>query len=221
MTPGSPWLRVLAATNPELRELEEHRAEMLRAATSDEARQVIEADAEHARSIHARLAERAQTARELYVLNDLARRLAGLHETANVLQEVTSKSRQLLSVDIAFILLRTDDGVLRIEFTDGSLGAALRGAEMREGEGLGGAVLKTGQPMWSENYLLDKRIRRVESVDMAAASEQLGGVLAVPLRAGDEALGVLLVGDRRPRRFAAREMERSSPREWCSAAFLR
>ncbi|WP_022927272.1 GAF domain-containing protein [Patulibacter americanus] len=45
------------------------------------------------------------------------------------------------------------------------------------------------------------------SVDDAAASEQLGGILGVPLLAGDETLGILLAADRRPRSFRVGEVE--------------
>ncbi|MDF2471156.1 MAG: pucR4, partial [Rhodococcus erythropolis] len=202
---GSAWLALLTA-GASGEDLERIRADLLLGSTGV-ARRAIEQDAERARSIHASLIERRQVARELVVLNDLARRLAGLHDTADVLQEVAAQSRQLLRMDVALIMLRTDDASLRVEYVDGSLGSALSGTVLKDGEGVGGEVVRTGQPFWTENYLGDSRVTRVDTVDIAAASEQLGGILGVPLRVGADTLGVLLAADRRPYQFSQREIE--------------
>ncbi|MBY4130190.1 GAF domain-containing protein [Rhodococcus fascians] len=202
---GNTWLMLLAAgTTAE--ELERVRADLLLASDLTR-RDAIDEDATRAREIYTQLVERRQAARELVVLNDLARRLTGLHDTAEVLQEVAVQSRQLLRMDVAFIMLRTESASLRIEYIDGSLGSALSGTILNDGEGVGGEVVKTGRPFWTENYLDDPRVTRVESVDTAAASEQLGGILGVPLRFGAETIGVLLAADRRPHRFSEREVE--------------
>lgn len=112
------------------------------------------------------------------MLNDLARRLADLHNTPEVLQEVAVRTRQLRGVDVTYIMLRPEGGTLRIEYLDGSLGTALSGAVLDEGEGLGGEVMRAGEPMWSMDYLHDTRVHRVDTVDAAAASEHLGRILA-------------------------------------------
>ncbi|WP_230073898.1 helix-turn-helix domain-containing protein [Rhodococcoides fascians] len=202
---NNSWLSSLAA-GASAEELERIRVDLL-LASPPARRDAIDADAALAHDIHNRLIERRQTARELVVLNDLARRLTGLHDTADVLQEVAAQSRQLLHMDVAFIMLRTNGATLRIEYIDGSLGSALSGTVLEDGEGVGGEVVKTGRPFWTENYLDDSRLTRVASVDTAAASEQLGGILGVPLRFGSETLGVLLAADRRPHRFSQREIE--------------
>jgi hypothetical protein len=85
------------------------------------------------------------------------------------------------------------------------LGAA--GIVLREGEGLGGEILRTGRPLWSESYLDDAGLGHVAAVDAAARSEQLAGILGVPLQVGDDTLGVLLAADRRPRRFGHHDVE--------------
>ena len=138
------------------------------------------------------------------VLNDLARRLTSLRDSIEVLQEVAVQARRLLGVDVAYIMLLQADDVLRIEVLDGTLGSIMRGIELTSGHGLGGEVLRTGRPVWSELYLQDHQFPHVGSVDEAASSEQLGGILGVPLLAGEETIGVLLAADRRPRRFTDR-----------------
>ena len=145
-------------------------------------------------------------AAELLVLNDLARRLATLRDSAGVLQEVTSQARRLLAADLAYIMLRQPDGALRIDFVDGSLGLTMSGIRLAPGVGLGGRVLATGRPLWSRSYLEDSDLAHVEAVDAAASSERLGGILGVPLLLAGEPIGVLFAADRRARDFTDREV---------------
>ncbi|MGC4111984.1 MAG: GAF domain-containing protein [Nocardioides sp.] len=192
------WLGLLLRDAP-LDELHAFQVELL-AGDHDPAE--VERNAQAATTIHQRLAEQRQAAQELAVLNELARRLAGLHDTTEVLQEVVSQARRLLGVDITYIMLRTPEDKLRIEVLEGSMGSALRGIELDKGEGLGGVVLETESPLWTESYLDDPRLNLVPRVSAAATAEQLGGILGVPLQVRDETIGVLLAADRRPRTFA-------------------
>jgi GAF domain-containing protein len=163
---------------------------------------VGEADEDVARSV----AELRRRADELGVLNDLARRLAALHATHEVLDEVARQARRLLGVDVAYIMLLRADR-LRIEVVDGAMGSAMRGIELEAGQGLGGQVLATGRPLSSERYLEDTGFPHGEGTDATALSEQLGGILGVPLVVGDDTIGVLLAAERRPRRFGDRDVE--------------
>ncbi|NYE37397.1 GAF domain-containing protein [Nocardioides cavernae] len=152
------------------------------------------------------LEELRRRADELSVLNDLARRLAALHDTREVLDEVARQARRLLGADVAYIMLLRGDR-LRIEVVDGAMGSAMRGIELAPAQGLGGQVLATGRPLWSGDYLHDSRFRRTEGAESAAQSEQLGGILGVPLVVGDDTLGVLLAAERRPRPFVDHDVE--------------
>lgn len=198
------WLRLLVEeASPE--QFAEHlRKTLERAEPVDrEAALALAADAEQIR-LH--LVARKQANDELAVLNDLARRLAALRDSAGVLQEVTSQARRLLAADIAYIMLLQPDGTLRIDFVDGSLGLTMSGIRLSPGAGLGGQVLSTGRPAWSRSYLEDSALAHVDAVDDAAASEQLGGILGVPLMLAGDTIGVLFAADRRPRDFAGREV---------------
>ncbi|SDC91191.1 Sugar diacid utilization regulator [Geodermatophilus telluris] len=205
-TPETGWLRLLVDDAPRAA-LDAHRL-ALAGTVPAAGRGPLERDAALAAVLHQRLAEQRRHARELRVLNDLARRLASLRDTADLLHEVAAQSRQLLGVDLAYIMLREGGSpTLRIEVVDGSMGSALRGVELHEGQGLGGEVLRTGRPRWSESYLEDTDLGHVGPVDGAAVSEQLGGILGVPLQVGEDTLGVLLAADRRPRRFGPSDVE--------------
>ncbi|MCE3551609.1 GAF domain-containing protein [Pseudonocardia sp. RS11V-5] len=197
------WLQLLADDRGAA-ELEAHRSELLLAG-ADPVR--TETEAGWALRIHARLGERRRHAVELAALNELARRLATLRDPQAVLGEVAAQARRLLAVDVAYLMLRQSDALLRIEVVDGSIGAALRGIELAVGQGLGGEVLRTGRPMGTEDYLADHGLPHAADVDAAALSEHLGGILGVPLRTGAGTIGVLCAADRRPRRFTPREIE--------------
>lgn len=203
--PTESWLDLLAGERS-VPEIEAYRRQRI-AEASDSDKEGLEAEIERVLQIRAKLDERKQHADELTVLNDLARNLASLRNPHELLQEIALQARRLLKVDVAYIMLRQMDDVLRIEVVDGSMGSVLRGIEVDSGSGLGGEVLRTGRPLWSEVYLEDTSFPHIESIDAAASSEQLGGILGVPLIVGDETIGVLLAADRRPRRFAGREIE--------------
>jgi len=119
---------------------------------------------------------------------------------------VARQARRLLRVDVAYIMLLRADR-LRIEVVDGAMGSAMRGIELESGQGLGGQVLATGRPLSSERYLEDSHFPHGEGTDAAALSEQLGGILGVPLVVGDDTIGVLLAADRRARTFGTRDVE--------------
>lgn len=206
-TSESPWLSLLATTaGSDAAAVRELRDSLMAAARDDTERQQVTTAVAAAERVQEELQAGHLQARGLAVLNDLAGRLVSMHDPAGVLQEVAVQSRRLLGSDVAYIMLRRPEG-LRIEVLDGTMGSVLRGMALRKGEGVGGEVWRTGKPMWSESYLTDPSLYRVAEIDAAARSEQLGGILGVPLQLAGETIGVLLAADRRPRRFTAREIE--------------
>ncbi|WP_406635037.1 helix-turn-helix domain-containing protein [Amycolatopsis sp. WGS_07] len=201
---GDSWLQLLV-DGAELADLEAFRARSVDTAPPGTVAQV-ESDARRALHLHALLAERKRHAAELTVLNDLARQLTALREPNVLLAEIAVQVRRLLTVDVAYVMLTREDDVLRIEVVDGSMGDALRGIELPRGVGLGGRVLETGKAYWSGDYVRDTLLAHESTVDEAAVSERLGGILGVPLRVGDVPIGVLLAAGRGPRTFSEHEV---------------
>ncbi|MEV1025223.1 GAF domain-containing protein [Streptomyces sp. NPDC050264] len=167
----------------------------------------VHSDADRAQRIHRQLVDRKRHGDELTVLNDLARRLTGLRDPREVLDEVAAQARRLLAVDIAYLMLVQTDGRLRTEVVSGTFGTALQGIVLDRGICLAGEVLRTGRPLMSDDYLGDPAFSHIEAVDDAAASEHLGGLLAVPLLLGDDTIGVLCAAARERRHFVHREVE--------------
>ncbi|MGW4872558.1 helix-turn-helix domain-containing protein [Streptomyces chartreusis] len=202
---GNPWLDMLADGRTSA-DIEEYRRLRLAEVPAHE-HQAIEVQASRTLTLRARLAEQQRHADELKVLNDLARRLASLRASSEVLQEVAVQARRLLGVDVSYIMLAQPDGTLRIDVADGSMGSGLRGIRLPSHSGLGGEVVRTGRPVWSKAYLDDTCFPHTPSSDAAAADERLGGILGVPLTAGEETIGVLFAADRHARVFGDQEIE--------------
>lgn len=199
------WLAVLVRGGS-LEEIEALRADAIANAHDATARADIEAEARLAIHLHTLLTERKTQADELKVLNDLARQLSTLRQPMEVLDDVALQARRLLAVDFAYVMLEGPDGVLHVEVVNGSVGAELWGSEVPRGLGLGGRVLSSGAPYWSEDLLRDMAVQRTAWMDEVIVSERIGGLLGVPLRVGLQTIGVLCAADHAPRRFSEHDI---------------
>jgi uncharacterized protein YigA (DUF484 family) len=202
----STWLQLLDEHRP-VEAIDDLRHRLV-AAGADPA--AVDAEATRARRIGRQLADRKQHVDELTVLDDLARRLTTLRDPREVLDEVSAQARRLLSADVAYLMLVQPDGTLRTEVVSGSFGTALQGIVLNRGTGMAGEVLRTGRPWTSEDYLSDSAFPHVAAIDLAASSEHLGGLLAVPLLIGGDTIGVLCASARERRLFGNHEIELSS-----------
>ncbi|MFL9684573.1 MULTISPECIES: GAF domain-containing protein [Streptomyces] len=139
---------------------------------------------------------------ELVALYDTAGDLAGLRDLDAVLRAIVRRARTLLGSDVAYLTL--NDPVARDTFmrvTEGSVSAAFQQLRLGMGEGLGGLVAQTARPYASADYRTDRRYRHTGTIDDGVAEEGLRGILGVPLRLGEEIIGVLFAADRTPREF--------------------
>ncbi|MFJ5778996.1 helix-turn-helix domain-containing protein [Streptomyces sp. NPDC093094] len=157
---------------------------------------------ETALSVRRALDQHRRREAELVALFDTAGDLAGLRDLDAVLRAIVRRARTLLGADVAYLTLNdaaAHDTFMRV--TDGSVSAAFQQLRLALGEGLGGLVAQTARPYASTDYRTDLRFRHTGTIDDGVAEEGLRGILGVPLRVGEDIIGVLFAADRTPREF--------------------
>lgn len=162
----------------------------------------IEESTEAALSVRRVLDQYRRREAELVALFDTAGDLAGLRDLDAVLRAIVRRARTLLGADVAYLTLNdpaAQDTFMRV--TDGSVSAAFQQLRLGMGDGLGGLVAQTARPYASTDYRTDRRFRHTGTIDDGVAEEGLRGILGVPLRLGEEVIGVLFAADRTPREF--------------------
>jgi hypothetical protein len=197
------WLHLLLADAP-FATLTEHLERLRRTATTDAERQQVDAEGTQALHLKTLLAELRQRAEELSALNLIAGQLPALHDLDDVLQEIVRQAHGLLSVDIAYLGLvsedRDDEMVLLV--TAGELSPRLRGFRFPLATGIAGRVVELGVPQSTSDYLSASEILHNADADAAVSSEHIGTLLGVPLKLRRDVIGVLFVGVRHQRPFS-------------------
>lgn len=162
----------------------------------------IEETTEVALSVRRVLDQYRRREAELVALFDTAGDLARLRDLDSVLRAIVRRARTLLGSDVAYLTLNdpvAHDTFMRV--TEGSVSAAFQQLRLGMGEGLGGLVAQTARPYASTDYHADPRYRHTGTIDDGVSEEGLRGILGVPLRLGEEIIGVLFAADRTPREF--------------------
>jgi signal transduction histidine kinase/CHASE1-domain containing sensor protein len=144
--------------------------------------------------------EAEQRRHEAEVLAELARTVNATLEMDTVLQRVVNGARELCDSDGAAIALcepRAEAAIIR--YRAGRPYHGFLGVRIESGEGMGGLVLATGRPFYTNAYMQDPRLSQAYRSVI-----QEGGtvaVLVVPIRCGERVEGLLYVGATRPRTF--------------------
>lgn len=155
--------------------------------------------------VRAQLEGRQRREKELAALYETAGDLSSLRDLEAVLQAIVHRSRVLLDADVAYLMLhdpRHGDNYMRV--TDGIRTEAFRNARLPMGAGLGGLVAKTATPYNTADYLNDARFEH--TVDGMVRGEGLMAIQGVPLKRGDQVIGVLFAANRRIRPFSDAEV---------------
>lgn len=156
-----------------------------------------------ARAVKRTLDQRRRREAELAALFDTAGDLAASRNLDAVLRAIVHRARTLLAADLSYIALHDPDaGDTYMRVTDGSVSARFQQLRLGMGEGLGGLVAETALPYTSTDYQVDSRFRHTQLIDAAVVEEGVHGIVGVPLRLGDNVIGVLWAADRAPRTFA-------------------
>src|SRR5262249_38853805 len=113
------------------------------------------------------LAEHRIRERELRALLDVASELGALHAMNDVLTAICRGARSLLGTDAAWItLVDAKCGGTYHAMTDGIVAEELvRSIRLSAGTGLGGLVLQSGNPQWTDDYLKDRRFAHTGKLD--------------------------------------------------------
>ncbi|MFG2113322.1 GAF domain-containing protein [Streptomyces sp. NPDC048718] len=146
----------------------------------------------------------------LDALTDTARDLTLSYGLEDLLRSVVRRARRLLDLDLVCLSLSgpAAQGVRVVHASEGvisPLDPAGLAAALDE-DGLGGLVHTHGEPVWTEDYLQDRRFAHTVALDAFVRNEGLRAVLAVPLRLGGAVVGVLYGVDRCARRFTSGEI---------------
>jgi sugar diacid utilization regulator len=147
-------------------------------------------------------------AQELTALHETALDLAATHDLDSLLRAICRRARALLRTDVAYLALEDHEhGDTFISTTDGVQSDEFKGLRLPPGVGIGGLVAKTGQPIWTADYLTDSRFTHAPSLDSAVGSEALRSLAGVPLERDGEIHGVLMAGNRGPRPFDQQDVD--------------
>jgi len=139
----------------------------------------------------------AQKVRETQALYRIGTEISGLHELDRILQSVVAKARELLHSEAAALCMFTaEQDELVARATSGPAEAFQSGGLPASRNLPGGRTKVTPDD-------LDIHGSRCTVMH----PEFLQGHLAVPLRRGDTAIGVICIGSREPRTFTAAETE--------------
>ena len=133
--------------------------------------------------------------------------LAALRDVDAVLHAIVRRARTLLDADTAYLAMYDPvRGDAYMRTTDGSVSAKFQQLRLPLGAGLGGLVVQTTSPYFSNRYINDTRFRHTSAIDEAVTEEGLVAILGVPLGLGSDVIGVLYAADRSERRFAREEV---------------
>lgn len=157
--------------------------------------------------VRALLARRARREAELAALFDTAGDLAGLRDVDAVLQAIVHRARRLLHADVSYMTLADPErGDTYMRVTEGSAAQTFRTLRVPKGAGLGGQVAEKGAPYCTADYFADQRFRHTTEINTAVQEEGIVAILGVPMRLGDQVIGVLFASNRSARAFAPEEI---------------
>jgi PAS domain S-box-containing protein len=146
--------------------------------------------------------EVAQRSAQLESVRRLAMDITSQLDLDTLLESIVARAMELLGgTEGSLYLYRQDQGVLEWVVALSPNRSLLQGRTIRRGEGLAGAILAEGQPRVLQDYSSwSGRICALDDI-------RQGGMVGVPVRWGDEFLGVLTVIHKHPAVFAAQDAD--------------
>ena len=155
--------------------------------------------------------ELARTLTARQALDDIARRIVDVPDSAEVLQEVVDVASSLLGSDGAHLTLINDDKTILIPMvmaghTEPPVRSWLRAQRFPVGGGINGLAAQVGEAIWTREYATDPRWPH-DPEDESPTRLELGAVAVAPLMGpGGDAIGTLAITYREPRDIDPRDV---------------
>ena len=160
---------------------------------------------------NARLLDESQRERQRSeALNEISNRLAGVHDTDEVLDLIVNEAARLVGASAAYIRLLEGDELVPSAATESATDYLAKAVELNparkveEGENVMGTVMATKKPIIIEDAAESELVTQDERLNI----QQHGfhGAAVVPLLANDRSIGVLNVIDTRIRQYTEDEV---------------
>ena len=153
------------------------------------------------------MAHHKRRERELQALFETARDLSSLRDVDEVLAAIVHRVRQLFGADSGYLaLIDEESGDAYMRVTSGTVSSDIESVRLRPGQGIGGSIIKTGQPLATANYLEDVSIDHDPAVDEAVRRDGVMSIGGVPIVSGRETIGALFIADRHEQTYGTSEI---------------
>ncbi|MFJ5266332.1 helix-turn-helix domain-containing protein [Streptomyces sp. NPDC088387] len=199
-------LELLADASPEKAVEELVSAAQSAGATAERLRRLNGAERLAGR-VHARFRQVERRELGLKTLAESARELMLADDLGALLDVLTARTRQLLTVDLAFVALFDESGAsAAVRSVDGNITSALPGLRMPDAAWLATDALPDSAPSWTSDCLADSKFNPGETTDAALRQEGVTTMLAIPLSRKHTIVGVLYAAHRTTRHLTVDEV---------------
>ncbi|MBD0741842.1 helix-turn-helix domain-containing protein [Streptomyces sp. CBMA152] len=156
--------------------------------------------------VEQQLADLDRRKNELSLLLDTARALTEGEDLEALLTTLVRRSRLLLHVDMAWVVLLDGEDDSCVRATDGAISVVGGVARAPVRHGLSAIDAVGRSAVWTSDCHRDDTFGQSEEIESVVLEEGLTALLAVPLRSGGKVVGVLFGGDRVARSYTADEV---------------
>jgi hypothetical protein len=157
-------------------------------------------------AIQSHLTRRRQSEARMSALLAGARDLVAA-DLAGVLEAVVQRTRLLFGFDLVYLGLADEKtGTQVVGVADGHTSALTLGLRLPTDAGLNSVLDRRGPPVWTGDYLTERRFAHDERLDEAVRRENMHAIVAVPLALDRTAPATLFGAYRHTRSFPADEI---------------
>lgn len=140
---------------------------------------------------------------QLLALTHISSAVSGLHDLDTVLTISLDTVLELINGDIGGILFRDEEtNTLRYRVYRGLSARYAEAVRLSPGQGIGGRVAQTGEPILLEDISEDMRAANPDLI----RAEGIRGFISIPLKSKDEVVGVMNIASHAVGRFGIDDM---------------